>query len=154
MGALFSDRYWILKLALAAGLLAALCHRSRREFSELNPNYRKVPVHFEKLRGRTVHLWAKTVAATAPDGFDVETDVGLFRVISPDRPPVGEQVSVVARVAGPRTLEAAAVQRNEGNRWKRPLMYAASLATLAVFFMWARRRFRWPLREGLFRSRA
>ena len=150
---MFSDRLWILKLALAAGLLVGLCHRARREFSRDFPSYKKAPVYFEEIRGKTVDLWAKPVVAHAPDGFDITTDVGRFRVISPDRPPVGERVSLVARVAGPRTLEAGAVQRNEGVLWKRPVNYIVSIVTVAVFLLWARRRFRWPLREGLFRSR-
>jgi len=83
----------------------------------------------------------------------VGTDVGPFRVISPERPAVGERVSLLGRVTGPRTLEAVAFQANAGVRWKRPLGYAASAAALVLFFLWARRRFRWPLREGLFRSR-
>jgi len=152
---MFSDRYWILKLALAMGALVALCHRARYEFDRDYPSFRKAPVYFEKVKGRTVtNLWAKTVTAHAPDGFDISTDLGPFRVVSPERPPVGERVSLVARVAGPRTLEASAVQRNEGVSWKRPVNYIVSILTVAVFFWWARRRFRGSLHEGVFRSRS
>jgi hypothetical protein len=152
---MFSDRFWILKLALATGALVALCHRARTEFEKVQPSFRKAPVYFEKVRGKIVtNLWAKPVTAHAPDGFDISTDLGLFRVISPERPPIGERVSLVARVTGPRTLEASAVQRNEGVSWKRPVNYIVSILTVAIFLLWARRRFRWPLHEGLFRSRS
>lgn len=151
---MFSDRFWTLKLALAAGGLAALCHRARTEFEEVHPSFRKAPVYFEKLKGKTVtNLWANPVTAHAPDGFHISTDIGPFRVISPERPPIGERVSLVARVAGPRTLEAMGVQRNEGVSWKRPVNYIVSILTVAVFLLWVRRRFRGSLREGLFRSR-
>ena len=150
---MFSDRLWILKLLLAAGLFAVLGHRARREFAEVDPQPELAPVYFGKMRGKTVSLWARPVLASAPDGFDVQTRIGRFRVLSPERPPAGECVSVRARVAGPRTLEAIAVQRNEGVRWKRPVNYVVSVLTLLGFLFWAGRRFRWPIREGLFRSR-
>jgi len=153
MRILFGDRLWILKLAVAAGLLAALCHRARREFAEAFPSYRSIPVYFENQRGKTFYLWAKAVVAAAPDGFDIQTDVGRFRVVSPERPPAGERVSIVGRATGPRTIEAAAVQRNEGLAWKRPVNYAVSIGTFLVFLLWVRRRFRWPIRDGFFRSR-
>jgi len=152
--ALFSDRLWTVKLAVALALLAALCHRARRDYERDYPSYRRVPVYSARLKDRTVSLWAKTVTATAPDGFDIATDVGPFHVISPQRPPVGERVSLVGRVAGPRTLEALAVQPNEGVAWKRPVNYIVSILAAALFFLWMSRRFRWPLSTGLFRSRS
>lgn len=151
---LFGDRLWTLKLAGAVALLAFLGHRARREFERDYPSYRKVPVHHDRMTGRTVSLWAKTVTAATPDGFDIDTDVGRFHVIGPDRPPPGERVSLRARVAGPRTLEALAVQRNEGVLWKRPVNYVVSILAAALFLLWMSRLFRWPLRTGLFRSRS
>ncbi len=150
---MFSDRFWFLKLSLAIGLLAWLGHRARRELSEVDPDYRKIPVYFPQLEGKTITLWAKTVTAAGPGGFDIDTDVGQFHVLSPERPPIGERVSMLARPAAPRTLEAITIQRNEGVSWKRPLNYLVSIAAVAVFLLWARGMFRWPVHGGVFHGR-
>lgn len=151
---IFDDRLWVGKLALAVGLLAILGHQARRDFERAYPSYRKVPVYFKAMKGKSVSLWARPVVASHPGGFQIETDVGRFQVISPSCPPLGEHVSLVGRVAGPRLLEALAVQRNEGVRWKRPINYGISLLAAAGFLFWMGRRFPWPLRNGLFRSRS
>ena len=76
-----------------------------------------------------------------------------MRIVTPDRPPPGEFVSVVGRIAGNRRIEAVSVQVNEGWAWKRPLNYVVSVATVLVFLWLVRKRFRMRLSEGLFRSR-
>lgn len=153
MKALFSDRLWPVKLALAAGLFAWMCGFAQTEISELHPNLSRVAVFGETLRDRQVSVGAREVVGHAPDGFDVDTDVGPMRILTAERPPQGTIVTVLGRVAGNRRIEAARVQVNEGWKWKRALNYGVSVATVLVFLWLIRGRFRLRLSEGLFRSR-
>lgn len=153
MKVLCSDRFWLAKLALAAALFALLCHDARARIGPLQPSYARVSVYGEKLRGQTVSAQAYEVLGHAPDGFDLDSGAGPMRIVTAERPPVGETVSIVGRIAGNRRIEATRVQVNEGWRWKRPLNYAVSIATVLVFLWLARGRFRMRLAEGLFRSR-
>jgi hypothetical protein len=153
MKALFSDRLWGLKLALAVAAFAVLGHHARGRMRERYPHIAGVSVYGDSLRGKTVSVQALTVVGHAPDGFDLDTSVGPMRIVSDGRPPVGEAVSVVGRVLGNRRIEAVRIQANEGWAWKRPLNYSVSVATLLVFLWLVRDRFRLRLADGLFRSR-
>ena len=153
MKALFSDRLWIAKLALAACLFVWMCHFAQARISDLHPKVSRVAVFGDSMRGRRVSVSAREVLGHAPDGFDIETDVGPMRILTPERPAQGTLVTVVGLVAGKGRIEATRVQVNEGWEWKRPLNYGVSVATVLVFLWLVRRRFRWRLSEGLFRSR-
>lgn len=153
MKALFSDRLWLVKLALAAGLFAWMCHFAQAEIREIHPNVSRVAMFGDALRNKQVSVSAREVVGHAPDGFDVDTDVGPMRILTAERPPQGTIVTVRGRVAGNRRIEATRVQINEGWEWKRPLNYGVSVATVLVFLWLIRGRFRLRLSEGLFRSR-
>lgn len=150
---LFSDRLWVLKALLAAGALAWLGHDARQAYSSLYPDIERVAVDWKGIRDREIHRWADRVQAVLPGGFVIQTDVGPMTIHAPSSPPVGEYVSIVARPTGPRTLEALSLQVNRGYQWKRPLNYGLSLVTVIVYLWLVRRRFRWSLPDGVFRSR-
>jgi len=153
MKALFSDRLWLPKLGLAAALFAWMGHRAQVEIRDLHPNISRVAVFGDALRDKRVSVAAREVVGHAPDGFDLDTDVGSMRILTAERPPQGAIVTVMGRVAGNRRIEATRVQINEGWKWKRALNYGVSVATVLVFLWLIRKRFRLRLSEGLFRSR-
>jgi hypothetical protein len=62
-------------------------------------------------------------------------------------------VTVVARPAGHRTVEALRLQVNEGFAWKRPLNYAVSVLVVIGYLWLVRRRFRWRIEEGVLRGK-
>jgi hypothetical protein len=150
---MFTDRLWVLKGAAALALLGWLCTQSRRVLSELHPEVEQVALFTDSLRGKTIHLWAKYVTASDAAGFQIDTYVGPMRVLTSQPPPVGSFVSAQARPIGPRTLEALSLHINEGFEWKRPLNYGISILTVVVYLWLVRRRFRWRIEEGVFRSR-
>mgnify|MGYP001612325226 CR=1 FL=1 len=150
---MFSDRFWSAKAGLAIGVFAILCWKSERDFKEIFPDVEGVILKPEAFAKATIHLWARPVLSTADDGFFIQTKGGPFHVTGPLRPSVGDYVSLVGRVTGSRRLEASKARIQEGYLWKRPLTYAVSAAVLAAFLWLARRRFRWDLAQGLFRSK-
>ncbi len=154
MDLLFSDRFWPVKVACAAGLLAWMGHRAAREVEAASPSIHRAADPDGRLVGKPFHFSAKRVEAVLPDGFLIQTRNGPCLVEArPPFPQEGEYVSAVGRFAGPGRVRADALQLQEGFRWKRPLVYAVSIATLAGFLWAVRRRFRWRLEEGAFRSR-
>jgi hypothetical protein len=153
-GPLFSDRGWALKLGLTVGIFAILSHQADRRISEIHPDLRLGASSVELVRGKTIHGWARKVLAVTPDGFDVETSVGPFHVTYPDPGPrVGDYVSFVGEIVALRHVVASGIQINTGYLWKRGLNYGLSSVTVLAFLWIVRRRFRWKLSEGLFRSR-
>lgn len=153
MTPLFSDRFWTLKVLAALGLIAWLCTIAAREVGKIHPQFERAAVWFEVLQGKEITAWGHRVVGRAPDGFDMDTRVGPFRVLSPLRPEPGNYVSVRARIVGPRTLQALSIELNDGFLWKRALNYIVSVAVLLGFAWRVRKRFAWNLRDGLFRSR-
>ncbi len=153
MRRIFSDRFRLLKMGSGAFVFVLLCQHARSQFGALHPDLSRVTVFGESLKGMTIHAQARLVVGHAPDGFDLETRAGPVRILSPERPRVGEFVSFTGRVAGERRIEAAGVQVNEGWAWKRAVNYAVSVATVLVFLWLIRGQFRTSLSEGLFRSR-
>lgn len=153
-GILLDDRLWTVKLGLALGLLALLCGRAAREIGELYPDVDLLGGGFDHHRGKTVHAWAKPVLAARPDGFEIETRNGPLLVtgfplaVRPD-----DRVSFTGRVVGPRHVAASVARINESFLWKRGLNYGLSSVTVVAFLWLVRRRFRWRLSEGVFRSR-
>jgi len=150
---MFSDRGWLLKVGAALGLLAWLCLDARRRTAAEHPDVERVAVFTEALREHSVYLWAKPVLDVEPTGFQINTQVGPVHILSTRQPRVGEVVSIIARPTGPRTLEALSLQFNEGFGWKRALNYGVSIITLLGYLWIIRRRFRWRIHEGVFRSR-
>lgn len=151
---MLSDRFWGLKLALALGLFALLCRQAQGEFGKLHPDLEAAAADIREIRGKTVHVWAHPVLALVPDGFEIGSDVGAFHVRSPSPAPrVGDRVSLVATVLGPRRLAASRVKVEDGYFWKRGLNYGLSSLTLLAFLWMARKRYQFRLSEGLLRSR-
>jgi hypothetical protein len=151
---MFSDRFWLLKAAAALGIFAALCTRSRTEFSRKAAELDQAAMPPDRVRGMPVYFWARKVLSLQPDGFEVQSRVGPCRVLAtPPFPAPGEHVSAAGTIVGYRLIRADRVQVNEGYRWKRPLNYAVSVATVLVFLGLIRKRFRGRLREGFFAGR-
>ena len=154
VGIIFSDRFWVIKLGFALGLLALLCRRADRELGELHPAIDDVGAGLENLRGKTIHAWARRVHRVIPDGVEIETKNGPLRLTAL-LPAVeaDDYVSFTGLVAGPRHVVASVARATPGFLWKRGLNYGLSAATVLAFLWLIRRRFRWRLSEGLFRGR-
>jgi len=150
---MFSDRWWIAKVAAAILLLAGLCRRADRVLHELHPDVERVALFTDDLRDKTVILWGRKVLSRDATGFEIDTRVGPVRVLTTEAPPAGEYISAVTRPVAARTLAAVTLQINAGWGWKRPLNYGISLLTLLVYLWIVRGRFRWRLEEGVLRSR-
>jgi len=150
---MFSDRWWIAKVAAAILLLAGLCRRADRVLHELHPDVERVALFTDDLRDKTVILWGRKVRSRDATGFEIDTRVGPVRVLTTEAPPAGEYISAVTRPVAARTLAAVTLQINAGWGWKRPLNYGISLLTLLVYLWIVRGRFRWRLEEGVLRSR-
>lgn len=151
---LFSDRFWTIKVLLAAGLFGWLCSRADRELSELRPMIESTAGPIEGHRGKGVSFWAKRVLAVRPDGFDVQSKVGPIHIVAASPyPKAGDYVSAVGRIVERRRIEATATYVNQTYLWKRGLTYGVSVATVLAYLWLIRRRFRWRASEGIFRSR-
>ncbi len=151
---MLSDRFWSLKVGLAAGLFALLCWKSQKDFSAILPDAEGATLQAGGLLGKPVYLWDQKVLSADDDGFTVNLKTGPFHVSSPLRPRPGDYVTLTGRITGPRRLEAVKARVLEGYLWKRAANYVLSAATIVVFLWLARRRFRWNLSQGLFRSRS
>lgn len=154
MRALFSDRLWVLKLALAAACFSWLCRQARSEISQVEPSEEAVPVRPDWI-GRRHLLSVCAVLAERPDGYEIETDAGPALLVVPRVEGVkpGDLVSAYATIEGPRRFRAPALQVNRGYVWKRALNYALSVAVILVLLWSWRDRLRLRLSEGLFRAR-
>jgi hypothetical protein len=150
---MFSDRWWILKAAVAVGLLALLLTDTRRTLGGRHPEIEHVVLNWPPYRDHTFHLAAKQVRAADAGGFTISTRVGPMQVRTPTPPAVGEYVTLNVRPVGPRTLEIVQMAVLQGYVWKRPLNYGVSIVTLVAFLWLVRRRFRWRIQDGVFRSR-
>jgi hypothetical protein len=150
---MFSDRWWIAKVAAALLLLAALCARADRAIREIHPDVERVALFTDELRTKSIILWGKKVLSRDAAGFEIDTKVGPVRVLTPEPPPVGEVISAVTQPTGPRTLTATSLQINAGWKWKRPLNYTISVLTVLAYLWIVRDRFKWRIEQGVFRSR-
>ena len=155
IGFIFSDRFWLIKVAIALAAFSYLCRLARNDYADLTPEVERVPAFFDtqELRGRIVQVAVERIVTVRDDGFDVDTEVGPFHVLSTNPPPNGSLVTLRARVVGPRTLEAIAWRKHEAYRLKRIGLYGVSIASVVGFAWLVRRRFRWNPERGLFRSR-
>lgn len=151
---MFTDRFWILKAALAFGAFVLVCRASERDFHALQPDIERTTYEAERIAGRETLLWAETVTAVHADGFSFATKAGPVRALSPLRPKVGDRIHGVARFTErPRVVEVARARVMEGFRWKRGLNYGLSSLCVIAYLWLIRRRFRWSPERGLFRSR-
>ena len=150
---MFSDRGWLLKVALTLGLLALLLSHSTRRIALEYPRIERMALFRESYRDKTVLLWAQRVQAVEAAGFQIHTWVGPMLVLSREKVAVGDTVTAITRPVGHRTVEALRLRVNEGFAWKRPLNYAISVAVLIGYLYLVRRRFRWRIQEGVLRSR-
>jgi hypothetical protein len=153
MSLLFGDRFRLVKHALALFLFVGLCTWTNARLGPIHPPMGGVPIYGDIWRDKIIAPQGYLVVAHTPDGFDLESKGGTIRILTAERPPVGEHVSLVGRIAGNGRIEALRIQVNEGWRWKRPLNYGVSVLVLLVFLWLIRDRFRIRLAEGLFRSR-
>ena len=151
---MFSDRFWGIKVALAAAAFAALCQGSDRLLLE-DSHVESRALRSDTLLGRPVHLSAKTVTASDPDGVEVLTSDGPIRVVGQSSPAArpGDVLSATGTVIGPRQVRATRLRVHTGYAWKRPLNYAVSILTLIVFAVWAAPLFRGRFHDLLLRSR-
>jgi len=150
---MFSDRLWILKVALALGALGFLGTQARKALEETQPDIERVAVFSEQLKDHTLYVSNKTVVGTDSTGLRIQTDVGPMHLQTPQRAAVGDIVSALARPIGPRRMEVIRLQVNEGFRWKRGLNYAVSVLTVLAYLWLIRHRFRWNPSAGFLRSR-
>ncbi len=150
---MFSDRGWLLKAATALGLLAVVLTVSRRRISAEYPRIEQMAFFNESLRDRHVFLWGYKVRAVEAAGFQVDSAVGPMHVLWTQPVAVGDCVTVIARPAGHRTVEALRLQVNEGFAWKRPLNYLLSVLVLIGYLWLVRRRFRWRIQDGVLRGK-
>lgn len=150
---MFSDRLWILKLVVAAGLFAGLSLHARKILQEHQPDVERVAVFSEQLHNRVLFAASRRVVASDPTGVEVMTPVGPLHLRTDEKPAVGSTVSAVVRVIGPRQLEVVRFKVHEDYRWKRAVTYIVSLLTVLAYFWLVRRRFRWAPEAGVFRSR-
>lgn len=150
---MFSDRWWIAKVAAALLLLSGLCALADRSLSLVHPEVERTALFTEDLRDKIAFFWGRQVISRDAAGFEIDTRVGPIRVLTPDPPAVGETVSAVARLTGTRTVTATTLQVNAGWIWKRPLNYLISVLTVIGYLWIVRDRFRWRIEEGVLRSR-
>lgn len=150
---MFTDRWWIAKVAAALLLFSGLCRWSGELLEELHPEPERSALYTDDIKDKTVLILGKKVESSDTEGFVYQTHVGPLRVLTPTPPPVGEYVSAIARPVATRTLRASVVQVNAGWKWKRPLNYAISIGVLLAYLFHHRRLFRWPAAGGLFRGR-
>jgi len=137
---MFSDRFWALKVALAAAAFAGLCRWSDVRLREPSP---------------VVTLSANRVTASDPDWVEVLTSDGPIRVLGQCSPAArpGDILSATGTVIGPRQIQAIRLRVHTGYAWKRPLNYAVSILTLILFVAWAAPLFRGRFHGVPLRSR-
>ena len=152
---MFSDRFWWLKAAVAVAAFAALCRGSAVQVAAADPPVEYLPLRSDDLLGRVVHVTAKTVLASDPAWVEVLTSSGRVRVLGQSSPAarVGDVLSAIGTVAGPREIRAERIRVHGGYGWKRPLNYAVSILTLLLFLLWAAPLFRGRFRDLRLRSR-
>ena len=117
---MFSDRWWIVKAAVALGLLAWLCQDTHRRLAALYPDVERVALFSDSLRGLKVHLWARQVQKADAAGFEINTKVGPMKVLTATPPRVGEHVSIVAQPVGPHRRSSYATRLDAGHthQWR------------------------------------
>jgi hypothetical protein len=147
---MFSDRWWIFKVACALFFLAAVCRAGQNLLNDRHPPVERVAVFTDDLRNKTIALMGKKVLRSDAEGFEIASRVAPVRVLTSQPPPVGVYVSLVGRPTGPGTLTASAVQINAGWAWKRPLNYIVSILVVLAYGWAVRDRFRWRIRDGVF----
>jgi hypothetical protein len=150
---MFSDRLWILKVAVAAGLLAWLSHDAGRALQEDQPDIERVALFSDQLRDRRLGFSNKPVLAVDSTGVQVPTDVGPVHLRTTEKLEVGTTISAIVRLVGPRQLEVIRLRVHQGYGWKRAFTYGISVLTVLVYLWLVRRRFRWAPEAGVFRSR-
>jgi hypothetical protein len=155
MDALFSNRLRVVKVLLAAAAFAALCRQAGVEIGRAHPEIELMPAHFDALRGRTVIAVGRRVSASDAEAIEVATLAGPIRILGQTSPPArpGDVVSATGDVVGPREIRPTRLRLHPGFAWKRALNYAVSALTLAVFVLWALRRFGLRFPADLLRSR-
>ena len=151
---MFSDRFWGVKVALAAVAFAALCRWSEDRLQEASP-VESMPLRGDSFLGHVVHLSAKRVTASDPDWVEVQTIDGPIRLVGQSSPAArpGDVLSATGTVLGPREIRAIRLRVHQGYAWKRPLNYAVSILTLILFAVWAAPLFRGRFHDVRLRSR-
>ena len=75
---MFSDRFWIVKVALAFGAFVLLCRGSKRELNELRPDVEQATYESDRIKGRRTYLWAKVVTQVQPGDVVWVPERGIF----------------------------------------------------------------------------
>ena len=155
MDALFSDRWRALKAVLAAAVFIGLCRYTRQEVGRTQIDLERVPAYFDSVRGREVSIVARQVTAADAESVEISTNSGPLRIQGQTSPPAvaGDVVSGFGEIVGPRRIRPRVLRLHPGHAWKRPLNYAVSALTLALFVAWAVRRFQLRVPRALLRSR-
>ena len=150
---MFSDRLWILKLAVAAGLLGLLGLHARKALETSQPDIERAALFSRQLREKILYLANSPVIAVDPTGLQIATRVGPMHLQTTERAAVGDIVSARVRPIGPRRLEVLRFTINDGFWWKRALNYGISAVVVIAYLWLIRRWFRWNPEAGVFRSR-
>jgi hypothetical protein len=150
---MFSNRWWVLKLALALAFFALVFQLGGNRMAQAHPELERIAVYTDDVRDKTFALIGRKVIAADAAGFEIGSRVGPIRVLTPHPPPAGAYVSLIGRATAPRTLTASSLQINAGWAWKRPLNYALSIFVVVAYLWIVRDRFRWRIPEGVFRGR-
>jgi len=152
---MFSERFRGTRAFAALLAFAALGHLARLQVPQADPPIESLPLRFDTLQGRPIAVAAKSVIASGPDWVEVHTASGPIRVLGQSSPAArpGDVLSAVGTAAGPRLVAGERLRTHPGYRWKRPLNYAVSALTLAIFLLWARSFLRGRKLDGLLRSR-
>lgn len=152
--ALFSDRFWLIKAALAMALFGVLGRWAQRDLVEADPDFELCAVYPDRLAGREVTFFAERVIDVSDRGFRVDTDYGPVEILSDAPPPApGSRVTGEGIVVGRRRIRSDVWYPNPGYGWKRVATYGISVAVLLPFLWLMGRRFRSGLSAGVFRSR-
>ena len=149
---MFSSRFILIKMALAAGLLAALTNQAVQDFRAANPPVGACLLRPKDHAGATVFVEPSRVVRHEADGFVIDQRGREVRVRDASRPIVGNYVTIRGRFGADSVIDAEAILEHAGYPWKRGLMYGVSAAVLLAFLVPFFRAFRSRLSEGLLRG--
>jgi hypothetical protein len=151
--AVFSDRMWVLKLAVAAGAFAGLTLLGGADLKVRYADLEEAANGSVGLVGKIVRFENRRVLVHHQDGFDVETDGPPLRLWTALRLPVGSWIAGYARITAPGRNELVSLRVCESYKLKRVVTYGVSIAVVLGFLVWVRRHFTFGRGPGFVRAR-
>lgn len=149
---MFSNRWMMLKVLGALGLIAVMGRLSAQKVRESYPILWECQARPDRFDGRTVLTNIASVAGYTERGFLFEERGSTIEVKTEARPPIHELVQIKGTFRKEGYLDPLIVRRYPHYPIKRALMYAVSFLAVgvgAIFFM---RRFTCTVASGFFRS--